>query len=271
MNLQAPFPRLGHWTPRQLRVPGFVLTAGRHSAGSVLPRHSHEDPTICYVLSGGFLEASGGAEAECAADTLKLMPAGEPHSNRFGGAETCGLRIDVDRSRFADLPVIYRALDERRLVFGGPGGRIARRLAGELAAADPAGPVAVEGLVLELVAELARAPLAGPAIQSPGWLLAAEELVRSRYVQPPSVAEIARTVGVHPATLARAYRRRFGCSIGERVRALRVEHAARRLLETTEPLSTIAVGTGFYDQSHFTNAFRRQLGVTPAAYRSGRR
>jgi AraC family transcriptional regulator len=76
---------------------------------------------------------------------------------------------------------------------------------------------------------------------------------------------------VHPATLARAYRRRFGCSIGERVRALRVEHAARRLLETTEPLSTIAVGTGFYDQSHFTNAFRRQLGVTPAAYRSGRR
>lgn len=271
MSVQIPIHRPGNWAPRQLRVPGFVLTTGRHSAGSVLPRHTHEDPTICYVLSGGFLEASGGAVAECAPDTLKLMPAGEPHSNRFGGADTCGLRIEVDRSRFAELPAIYRALDERRQVVGGPGGRIARRLAGELAGADEAVPVAVEGLVLELVAELARAPQAGRAVQSPSWLLDAEDLVQCRYVQPPSVVELARLVGVHPATLARAYRRRFGCSIGERIRALRVEHAARQLVETVEPLSTIAVAAGFYDQSHLTNAFRRHLGVTPAAYRSGRR
>jgi AraC-like DNA-binding protein len=34
-------------------------------------------------------------------------------------------------------------------------------------------------------------------------------------------------------------------------------------------LSEIALRAGFYDQSHFTNVFRRTLGVTPSAYRAG--
>lgn len=271
MDRSAMPSKAGGWPPRQVRVPGFVLTAGFHPAGSALPRHTHDDPTICYVLAGGFVESSGGREADCPPETLKLMPAGEPHANRFGASETRGLRIDVDRSRFADHPAVHRLLDERRLLHGGAGGRIARRLAGELAVSDETGPVAVEGLVLELVAELARTPRGGPAVHPPRWLLAADDLVRERYLTPPTVTEIARTVGVHPATLARAWRLRFGCSIGERIRGLRVEHAARRLVETADPLSAIAVAAGFYDQSHFTNVFRRHLGVTPASYRAGHR
>jgi AraC-like DNA-binding protein len=47
-----------------------------------------------------------------------------------------------------------------------------------------------------------------------------------------------------------------------------VEQAARELAETDEPLSEIALRAGFYDQSHFSNVFRRVLGVSPAAYRA---
>jgi AraC family transcriptional regulator len=268
MNVLDPSQRRLRWVPRQVQVPGFVLTAGHHPGGSVLPRHSHADPTICYVLYGGFVEASGGWEADCAPGTLKLMPAGETHSNRFGRDETRGLRIDVDRSRFADFPVIHRALDERRQVRGGAEGRIAQRLAGELQTADEAGVVAVEGLVLELVAALVRAPrLVGPR-RVPHWLAHAQEVVQARYLAPPSVGEIAGQVGVHPATLARAWREQFGCSIGERIRQLRVEHAATLLRTSTEPLSIIAAAAGFYDQSHLTNLFRQHFGVTPGRYRA---
>lgn len=271
MNVPMPLPEGTRWVPRQLQVPGFVLTVGRHPGGSVLPRHSHADPTICYVLHGGFVEASGGREADCAPGTLKLMPAGETHWNRFGHAETRGLRIDVDRSRFADFPVIHRALEERRQVRGGAGGRIAQRLAGELQAADEAGAVAVEGLVLELVAALVRAPRRSGTRRAPRWLAHAEEIVRAQYVAPPSVGEIAGQVGVHAATLARAWREQFGCSIGERIRQLRVEHAALLLRTSADPLSIIAAAAGFYDQSHLTNHFRQHYGVTPGRYRAATR
>jgi AraC-like DNA-binding protein len=262
------------WRPtaaRQVRVPGFVLTTGHHPAGSRLPRHTHDDPTICYVLAGGFTEASGGREADCPPGTLKLMPAGEPHSNRFDRVETRGLRIDVDRSRFGDLPEVARALDERRQVRGGVEGELARRLVGALDAADDAGRLAAEGLALELVAMLARAPAARVSRRPPAWLVAAQELVQESFVAPPPVSRIAELVGVHPATLARGWRQHHGCTIGERIRLLRLERAARLLASTHDPLSVVAQAAGFYDQSHLTNRFRRHYGVTPAAYRAGTR
>lgn len=252
-----------------VNVPGFVLRLGEHAGGSELPRHQHHGPTICYVLRGGFTEYSGGEAAECQAGTLKLMPAGEPHWNRFGSAATRGLRIEVERGRFVEVPAIHRVLDERRHLTGGRGAELARRMIGELTAADTAGPIAAEGLALELLVELARGGAPRRETRPAPWLVAVEERIRERYRTGVSVGEIARELGVNPATLARAYRRRFGCTVGERIRRLRVEHAARELAETDEPLTEIALRAGFYDQSHFTNVFRRTLGVTPAAYRAG--
>lgn len=257
------------WKPRTVEVPGFRLTLGLHPPRSSLPRHEHDQPTICYVVRGGFTEYSGGEAADCGPATVKVMPAGEPHWNEFGERETRGIRIDVDRERFADAPAIARALDERHRCAGGVATELAGRLVSELLIADEAGPVAAEGLALELVAALARAggTRAGPA--PPRWLRAAEAMIREGYRGRLTVAELARVVDVNPATLSRGYRRWFGCTIGERIRRLRIEHAARELLETSEPLSEVALRAGFYDQSHFTNLFRQALGITPGAYRAG--
>jgi len=252
-----------------VHVPGFVIRLGVHPGGSEIARHYHDDPTICYVLRGGFTEYSRGEAADCGTATLKVMPAGEPHSNRFGTAETRGLRIEVDRERFAEVPAIYRALEERWHTEGGRGAELAHRMVSELTAADSAGPIAAEGLALELLAELARIGAPRREASTPAWLIAAEEQIRERFRTAVSVGEIARDVGVNPATLARGYRQHYGCTVGERIRSLRVRHAARELIETAEPLSEIALRAGFYDQSHFTNVFRRTLGVTPSAYRAG--
>lgn len=266
-------PVIDHRSPqspqlRSVQVPGFVFRLGAHPGGSELARHYHDDPTICYVLRGGFTEYSRGEAVACGSATLKMMPAGEAHSNRFGAAETRGLRIEVDRRRFAEVPAISRVLDERLHTAGGRGGELAHRMVGELTSPDTAGPIAAEALALELLVELARMEAPRRTARMPGWLIAAEERIREQYRGTISAGEIARQVGVNPATLARWYRRCFGCTVGARIRALRVKHAARELTETAEPLSEIALRAGFYDQSHFTNVFRRTFGVTPSAYRA---
>jgi len=55
-------------------------------------------------------------------------------------------------------------------------------------------------------------------------------------------------------------------TLGEYVRTLRIEEAAR-LLEQDMPLSAIALVVGFYDQAHFSNAFKTVTGFTPSSYR----
>ena len=260
----GPLPPLP--ASRLVAVPGFTLHYGTHAPGSHLSRHAHDQPTICYVVRGRFTEQSGGETVECEGGTLKVMPAGEPHSNRFIGVATRGLRIDVDTARFADTPRIARALDERVHLRGGPAAAIARRLLREVDREDDVTRLTTEGIALELLGTLARerVPVRGAM---PPWVRRADELLRESFIRPPALNALARQVGVQPSTLARGYRAAFGCTIGQRVRRLRVECAARALTGTRLSLAEVALQAGFYDQSHFTNVFRRAWGMTPAEYR----
>jgi AraC family transcriptional regulator len=43
------------------------------------------------------------------------------------------------------------------------------------------------------------------------------------------------------------------------------------MLDTDAPLSEIALATGFSDQAHFSNTFRRTVGITPKQWRRERR
>lgn len=259
--------RASRYRSRMMSVPGFSLYRGMHPQGTELPKHTHDDPTVCYVLRGRFTEYVGGEAVDCLSDSLKVTPAGEAHWNRFAARETHGLRIDVDRSRFVDSRPIHRLLDERIHVSGVHAGGIVNRLLAELDAGDESAAIAVEGLLLELLAVLAReAPPAGAAALAP-WLLQADEMIRELYASSIALSGVARAVGVAPATLARSYRSAFRVTVGERIRQLRLERAVRELIESEEPLSSVALRAGFYDQSHFTNLFRRRFGVTPAQYR----
>ena len=133
---------------------------------------------------------------------------------------------------------------------------------------DTAAPLAIEGLLLELIALIARSRRTGPAGGSaPDWVRRAHDLLHESLATRLSLSGIAAEVGVHPATLARGYRRAYGCSLGEMQRRLRLELAARLLAATELSAVEIAQITGFFDQSHLTNAFRRRFGLSPLRYR----
>jgi AraC-like DNA-binding protein len=55
--------------------------------------------------------------------------------------------------------------------------------------------------------------------------------------------------------------------VGAYIRRLRMSWAAERLASTKKPISEIALEAGFTDQSHFTRAFVKFSGNTPANYR----
>lgn len=249
-------------------VPGFTFTLGVHPPGAEIPKHTHPTPTICYVLRGRFREHSAGTVAECVSETMKVMPAEEVHWNSFGDAATHGLRIDVDRQQFANSSSILEMLDTQ-LVFNRPGaGELARQTIMELRAGGPTSLIAAEGLALQMIAELAREAAPKTAGAVPKWLRIADELIRASVHQSHTIAEIAQASGVSATTLARGYRSTYGCTVGERIRKLRIEAAARALVETDATLSVVALSAGFYDQSHFSNVFRKHMGLTPSDYRS---
>jgi len=135
--------------PKSTSVQGFVLTEGRHPAGSSLPWHTHGGPTLCFVFTGAFTENFRGVTLECAPGTLKVTPAVEPHSNRFGRTATEGLLVEADPARLDRLGPAGGVLAERRGVRDATLATLAWRLRGELRRTDSAASLAIEGLLLE--------------------------------------------------------------------------------------------------------------------------
>jgi AraC family transcriptional regulator len=252
---------------RSIRTAGFTLTEGIHSGGSRLAWHYHEGPTLCFVLRGIFTETSGGERLTCTPDTLKVMPAGERHCDDFDRGDARGLLVEADQDRAQAIRTHAPVLDERVSFHGGLPAALARRVYQEFRQADDAAPLAVEGLILELLAAVSRSRGEILSNDVAPWLKEARDRLHADVAARPSLAELAAGVGVHPVTLARAFRRAFGCTVGEYLRRLRIERAAEQLSTGTQPLAEIALAAGFADQSHFSNVFRRRVGMSPSAYR----
>ena len=253
---------------RRVQVGGFTVTEGIHYHGSELPWHHHETPTICFVLHGGFSEMWRGGSIACSSSTMKITPAGERHWDRFGRGDVRGLLIEPSDSQVAAIRPHSAVLDERLSFHGGLVSGIAWRVYDEMRRMDATAPLAIEGLLLELVAAASRAREQNSAFgRRPRWLDEAREQIHHDLGARPSLSGLALSVGVHPVTLARAFRRAFGCTVGEYVRSLRIDRATHQLAQTELSLAEIALEAGFSDQSHFSNLFRRHTGLSPFRFR----
>jgi AraC family transcriptional regulator len=201
--------------------------------------------------------------------TVIYHPAGELHAQSFDQTAVDLFRVEVTPNRLR-YPTHAEVLIEGRDFSGGTPVGLASKLYREFQEPDSVSHLAIEGLGLELIAALARASKGRlTTSRAPArWLAHAHELVKSRHLEHLTLDDIAGAVGVHPVTLAREFRRQYGCTVGELVRRERIGFACRELLKPEESIAAVAISAGFYDQSHFAKAFKRLTGMTPASYRA---
>lgn len=93
------------------------------------------------------------------------------------------------------------------------------------------------------------------------------EYVIDHYGLPIACTDLAKRAGLSLSQLQREFRRLFNISPGDYILWTRLTMARRRLEQTTDPIGRIAVDCGFYDQAHFTRAFKKHAGLPPQQYR----
>lgn len=98
-------------------------------------------------------------------------------------------------------------------------------------------------------------------------LEAAVRLMASHIADPLSPAQLAALSGCSVRQLQRRFMDRFGVTISDFYRNLRLEKADELLLHSALPLAGIAELTGFATLPHFSRCFARRFGSPPARHR----
>ncbi len=81
------------------------------------------------------------------------------------------------------------------------------------------------------------------------------------------VGDILKLVPASRRSLEMRFRSSLGRSIHQEILRVRIERARELLRETTHTIAVVAADSGFSNTQRFHEAFRRRVGLTPAAYR----
>jgi AraC-like DNA-binding protein/quercetin dioxygenase-like cupin family protein len=228
-------------------------------AGLVFDWHTHPDHQLAWAASGVLTVRTDAATWVLPPTRALWIPAGIRHETLSAGAATMRsayVRPDRCRIDWAEPTPVSASPLLAELV-----GYLERR---DL---DPDRRAHAEAVLVDLLKPVAMTTI---EVRMPGDDRA-RQVASALYVDPAdgrTLAAWGHEVGASERTLARAFLSDTGVSFG-RWRTLLRLHAALMALADGEPVGNVARHVGYESDSAFVAAFRRETGVTPAAYFRG--
>jgi AraC family transcriptional activator of pobA len=239
---------------------------------------THSLAALSFLSDGSARIESGGTWTLRPGDLL-IIPAGQAHrmletqGARSWGVGFCAPCLAAERSvalleplervRAGACPVVTIAAARRPLIeawFRELGAAAERR--------DPGAEPVQWSLLTLILDETARSMTATAAPGASSLVADSLRFIERNCLGPLTLAEVARAVRRSPAHVTTALKRATGRSAVSWIIAGRIAEARRRLVHSDEMVEVIAERVGYRDATHFIRIFRREQGMTPAAWRA---
>jgi len=95
----------------------------------------------------------------------------------------------------------------------------------------------------------------------------AYQYVFTHFAERFSYEEVARKTGMSLPAFCHYFKRVTGRALSDFVKEVRVGHARRLLIETSDTIAEVAYASGFESLSNFNRQFRELTGLNPREYR----
>ncbi len=238
----------------QLYLPGQALNFGA------------ETGAFCFISEGALSDFNPAKRFAYSGVNLLFFPPNQRRTVAFDESSRC-LVIRVGPLM---LSRVRLELNDRSPlnVQGWEALWLIRKLQAEFVKDSDSGSLIIEAIVLQLLVITARCSRGESAGSTRAWLSNIRNVIEHQYLNEFRLSELASVAGVHRVHLVREFRKRYGATIGQYIRKLRIDHACQLLGQTDLPLHEISSTCRFADQSHFTKQFRKLSGLTPAVYRN---
>lgn len=184
-----------------------------------------------------------------------------------GHAEFVELRVPT--ALVGDAPIAARVRHRDDFLFGSAA-RLAELLHGDVSdLAEMAAHATADALPLHLRAVYGRNGQRGARrILSASQRARLVAAIRDELDARHSLHTLAALVGMDARRFTGAFREAFGVTPWQYVLRARLDAAARMLRQGDDPVTEIALATGFATPSHFATAFARRFGAAPSRWRA---
>ncbi len=261
---------------RATAIPGLVLSTARFADFRFEP-HYHLDWHVALITEGVQRQSFKGEALLLAPGAIQLMPPGEVHDGLAGGTasytlQTFRLSSSLLKGLGEEITGKHHFPSQAAAVFRDP--RLADQLLkmhANLRQAE-AGPLFSETCVLDLF-EILFARLLQPSPQVVAGKLTQQQLRSVRDFMEVHLSDkivlddVATLLGLDRFRFLKLFKHTVGMTPHAWLLRLRLESAVELMKANSEMAMTdVAHAVGFFDQSHFTHAFRHAYGVTPARF-----
>ena len=150
---------------------------------------------------------------------------------------------------------------------------LAELIAADIAGPDPLHDLYGDGLALALVVDVLKvlkSPPRRPGVLAPWQLRRVTDFLTAHCTRGVRLQELADLAGLSASHFSHSFKASTGLAPHEWQMTARLDRAKTLLLSGDQPLTAIAAETGFSDQAHFTRAFRKHNGTSPARWKKAR-
>ena len=226
------------------------------AAGHVFDWHTHQDHQLAWAASGVLTVRTDSATWVLPPSRALWIPVGLRHetlSTSVATMRTLYIRPELCPIAWPDFTPVAASplLAELIGYLESPGLAADRRAHAEALLVDLLQPVAMTTIAVRMPGEERAARVAQALVDDPA--------------DGRTLAQWGQHVGASARTLARSFVAGTGLTFG-RWRALLRLQAAIPALGSGEPVGNVARRVGYETPSAFVAAFRRETGMTPAAY-----
>jgi Transcriptional regulator containing an amidase domain and an AraC-type DNA-binding HTH domain len=93
------------------------------------------------------------------------------------------------------------------------------------------------------------------------------EYMNQNFDKPVTLSEVARLANMSDAAFSRFFKQRTGNTFIDSLTDIRLGHASRMLIDTTQSIAEVAYNCGFNNISNFNRIFKKKKGCTPKDFR----
>ena len=240
-------------------VESFSISIGWNTPETIVPNHSHEKPYLCLCLDGTYTETNYKTSTLIDPGACIFRSANYEHANQFYEYDVKLLNVEINN------PTEFMEENDFKL----PESEILRKGTLDLYRLLYSYKLGVSDDLLNIlcyestIKHFDMLPVRGKL----DWVRKVKERILDDPFTSISLSRFSREFNLHPNYIVRKFKAITGYRLSEYLNKTRVELSLKKMIQSDDSLTNIAVDSGFCDQSHFNRNFRKHFSDSPKKIR----